>query len=65
MTPAQYRAQAATIRRLVQTIEDPNDRKKFLDVAAAYDHLALQQQSHLAGQSIEPTAGEERWLPRS
>lgn len=56
MTPAHYyRTQAETIRTLAETVEDPKDRKKFFDVAAAYDRLAMQS-AHLTRQSIEMPA---------
>jgi predicted Zn-dependent protease len=40
MLPVHHRAQAATIRRLAEAVEDPKDRRRFLDVAAEYDKLA-------------------------
>ena len=38
--PAYYRAYAATIRRLAEAVEDPIERRRFLDVAAEYEKLA-------------------------
>lgn len=40
MLPTHCRAQAATIRRLAEAVEDPREREQFLDVAAEYERLA-------------------------
>ena len=42
--PPHYRAQAGTLRRLAQAVEDPRERARFFDFAGEYEKLAAYAQ---------------------